>query len=260
VPAEPDRTEPANQTPTGAPPVRRPSWSRWGLALLLLAAVGSFYALGLHEYVSWEYLRGHLDQLKASGRQDPALALLIFVVVCIAATALPMPAAGVLLLAAGALFGRWTGAAVVSLAATIGATLAFLSSRYLFRDWVRRRLGKRLAAFDRGIERDGAYYLLTLRLVPLFPFFVINLGMGLTPMRAWTFARVTLLGMLPVSWVFANAGTMLASIESPQDVLSPGVLASLLLLALLPLGLRMLLRRPSVDDVAELRTGTDETG
>jgi uncharacterized membrane protein YdjX (TVP38/TMEM64 family) len=260
VPVEQARTEPANQTPTSSSSTRRPPWSRWGLALLLLAAVGSFYALGLHEYISWEYLRGHLDQFKASARQNPALALLIFVVVCVAATALSMPAAGVLLLAAGALFGRWIGAAVVSLAATIGATLAFLSSRYLFRDWVRRRLGARLMAFDRGIERDGAYYLLTLRLVPVFPFFLINLGMGLTPMRAWTFARVTLLGMLPVSWVFANAGTVLASIESPEDVLSPGVLVSLLLLALLPLGLRALLRRPSLDAGAELQTETDEPG
>jgi len=259
VPAEQARTEPASQTPPSAPSPRRPSWSRWGLALLLLAAVGSFYALGLHDYVSWEYLRGHLDQLKASARQNPSLALLIFVVVCVAATALSLPAAGVFSLASGALFGRWTGAAVVSLAATIGATLAFLSSRYLFRDWVRRRLGKRLAAFDRGIERDGAFYLLTLRLVPVFPFFLINLGMGLTPMRAWTFVRVTLLGMLPVSWVFANAGTVLASIESPADVLSPGVLGSLALVALVPLVLRALFRRPSLDAVPELHTQADET-
>ena len=243
MPAEQARTEPASQTPPSAPSPRRPSWSRWGLALLLLAAVGSFYALGLHDYVSWEYLRGHLDQLKASARQNPSLALLIFVVVCVAATALSLPAAGVFSLASGALFGRWTGAAVVSLAATIGATLAFLSSRYLFRDWVRRRLGKRLAAFDRGIERDGAFYLLTLRLVPVFPFFLINLGMGLTRMRVGTFAWVSAVGMLPGTFVYANAGRALSEISTPGDVLSWPVLGSLALLGVVPLVLRFLLRR-----------------
>jgi uncharacterized membrane protein YdjX (TVP38/TMEM64 family) len=242
------------------PPPRHSLTGRLALVAVLAALVVAFYATGLHEYFDWETVRANIEGLQARVNDNLPLAALAFFAVYVACVALSLPVALVLSLLAGALFGRWVGVGLVSVASTCGASLAFLGARYLFGDWVRRRFADRLAALDRGVERDGAWYLLTLRMAPVVPFFLINLGMGLTPMRAWTFARVTLLGMLPVSWVFANAGTVLASIESPRDVLSPGVLASLLLLALLPLGLRVLLRRPSLDDVAELRTGTDETG
>jgi uncharacterized membrane protein YdjX (TVP38/TMEM64 family) len=208
----------------------------------LVLAVAGFYALRLHRYVSWDYLRGHLDLLQAHVQEHLLTALLLFLLLYVAVTALSLPVAAALSLAAGALFGRWLGTGVVSLAATLGATLAFLSSRYLFRAWVERRFGDGLARLDRGVERDGAYYLLTLRLVPLFPFFLVNLGMGLTRMRAWTFAWVSLVGMLPGTFLYVNAGTELGRLASPRDVLSPGLLVSLALLGVVPLALRLLLR------------------
>ena len=225
--------------PAGA----RPAWSRWVLAAGLVLAVVAFYALGLDRYVSWDYVRSHLDAIQARVREDPLPAALAFFLVYVAVTALSLPAAAVLTLLGGAVFGRWLATGVVSVAATVGATLAFLSSRYLFRDWVRRSFGPRLEALDRGVGREGAYYLLTLRLVPLFPFFLINLGMGLTRMRARTFAWVSFVGMLPGTFVYANAGTAIGSLESPKDVLSPGVIVSLALLGLLPLVLKLLFRR-----------------
>jgi uncharacterized membrane protein YdjX (TVP38/TMEM64 family) len=160
----------------------------------------------------------------------------------VAVTALSLPAAGALSLAAGALFGWWKGVAVVSAASTCGATLAFLGSRYLFRDWVRRRFGSRLDVIDRGFQRDGAWYLLTLRLNVVVPFFLINLGMGLTPLRAGTFALVSWLGMLPATLVIVNAGQKIGEIEKPSDALSLQMIVALGLLGLTPLALRLLLR------------------
>jgi uncharacterized membrane protein YdjX (TVP38/TMEM64 family) len=227
--------------PAPAPGPR--SWPRWVLAGLLLLALAGFYALGLHRYLSWDYLRSHLDLLQGQVRQHLLPAVLLFFLAYVAVTALSLPAAAALSLLAGALFGRWLGIGVVSLAATAGATLAFLSSRYLLRDWVARRLGDRLAAVNRGVERDGAYYLLTLRLVPAVPFFLVNLGMGLTPLRLPTFAWVSMLGMLPGTFLYVNAGTELGRLASPRDVLSPGLLLSLALLGVVPLALRLFLRR-----------------
>lgn len=146
-----------------------------------------------------------------------------------------MPGAAVLTLVGGGLFGLAWGSVIVSFASTLGATLAFLISRYLFRDVVARRFGKRLKAIDAGIARDGAFYLFTLRLVPVFPFFVINLVMGLTAIRAPTFALVSQIGMLPGTLVFVNAGTQLAQVTSPADVLSPALIGSFVLLGLFPL-------------------------
>jgi uncharacterized membrane protein YdjX (TVP38/TMEM64 family) len=205
-------------------------------------AVLGFYALGLHRYFSWEYLHAHLDLLRDEKQQHLLLTLVLFILVYVSVTSLSLPVATALGLVAGALFGRLLGTGVVILAATLGATLAFLSSRYLFRDWVQRRFGSRLAAMNRGVEQDGAYYLLTLRLVPVFPFFLVNLGMGLTPLRARTFAWVSLLGMVPGTFLYVNAGAELGRIDSPQGILSPGVLIALALLGLVPLALRLVLR------------------
>jgi uncharacterized membrane protein YdjX (TVP38/TMEM64 family) len=231
---------------------RQRSWSRWLLAALLLLAVAAFYALGLPEYFSWDYLRGRIEQLRAEAHEHQAAALLIFFGVYVASTALSLPVATALTLIGGALFDRWLGTAVVSLASTLGATLAMLASRYVLRDSVQRRFGGRLEALHRGVERDGAYYLLTLRLVPVFPFFLINLGMGLTRMPARTFAAVSWLGMLPATFVYVNAGSEGSRIARPADVLSPGVLISLALLGILPLIVRILARRlkppPTGDD------------
>jgi uncharacterized membrane protein YdjX (TVP38/TMEM64 family) len=226
-----------------APVSPRRSRSRWLLAGLLLLAVVAFYALGLPDYFSWNYLRSRLDQWRAAVHQHPVPALLIFFGVYVTATGLSLPVATGLTLIGGALFDRWLGTAVVSLASTLGATLAMLASRYVLRDYVQRRFGSRLEALHRGIERDGAYYLLTLRLVPVFPYFLVNLGLGLTRMPARTFAGVSWLGMLPLTFVYVNAGAEGSRIEKPTDVLSPGVLLSLALVGILPLALRMLVRR-----------------
>lgn len=221
--------------------VRR-AWPRWALVALLVLAVSGFYALGLHRYFAWDSFRSHLDIWQAGVRQHLLLAVLVFFLAYLAATALSLPVAAVLTLAAGALFGRWLGTAVISIASTLGATLAFLSSRYLFQQWVQRRFQGRLERLYEGVETDGAYYLFTLRLVPVVPFFLINIGMGLTRMRAWTFASVSLLGMLPGTFLYVNARTELARIDSPTDVLSLPVLIALALLGLVPLGLRKLIQ------------------
>jgi uncharacterized membrane protein YdjX (TVP38/TMEM64 family) len=222
---------------------RGPGWRRVALAAALVGAVVAFHALGLGRYFSWAWVREHLELFAAFVREHLLLAAVVFFLSYAAATALSLPVAGVLSLAAGALFGRWLAAGVVVLAATLGATGACLASRYLLRDWVRRHFGPRLRALDAGVQRDGAWYLFTLRLVPLFPFFLVNLGMGLTAMPVRTFAWVSLVGMIPGSLVFTNAGAALRDVHSPADVLSPAVLASLALLGVFPLAVRLVLRR-----------------
>ena len=146
----------------------------------------------------------------------------------------------------GALFGRVLGTVLVSAASTLGATLAFLGSRYLLGDWVQSRYGGRLRAINEGIERDGAYYLFMLRLVPLVPFFLINLGMGLTPIGVGTYVVTSWAGMLLGTFLYVNAGTAIATIESPADVLSPTILISFVALGVVPLLIRKLVRwRPT---------------
>lgn len=226
----------------GAPRAVTPRWPRRLTAAVLLLAVAAFYAVGGQRYFSWNYLRSHLDAGQALVRHNLPLALAAFFLVYVAVTALSLPVAAALTLTAGAVFGRWLGTAVVSVASTLGAALAFLSSRYLLRDWVRRRYGSRLGPVERGVERDGAYYLFTLRLVPLVPYFLINLGMGLTGMRVRTFALVSWLGMLPGTFLYVNAGAALAGVDEPGDILSPEVLGALALLGITPLMVRKILR------------------
>src|SRR5262245_33891663 len=212
-PLEPQPASVRHDQPQGSPPATGPRWPRWGLAALLVLAVVGFYVLGLHRYFSWEFIRSHLDAWQAQVGENPLLALVVFFWVYVAVTALSLPGAAILTLVAGALFGRWVGTGVVSAASTLGATLAFLSSRYVLRDWVQRRFGDRLEPINRGVEKDGAYYLFTLRLVPVVPFFLINLGMGLTPIRLTTFAAGSWLGMLPGTFLYVNAGTELATLD-----------------------------------------------
>lgn len=208
---------------------------RLALAAVLAALVAAFYATGLRESFDWDTVRANVERLQARVNDNLPLALLAFFAAYVGCTALSLPVALVLSLLAGALFGRWVGAALVSVASTCGASLAFLAARYLFGDWVRRRFAGRLAALDRGFERDGAWYLLALRLVPAVPFFLINLGMALTPMRVGTFALVSWVGMLPATLVIVNAGTELGQLRQPTDALSADFALSLSLLALLPL-------------------------
>jgi uncharacterized membrane protein YdjX (TVP38/TMEM64 family) len=226
------------ETPPAQAPTR--NWLRWLVLAILLAGVVGFYALGLHNYLGWDYLRANIDAFKTHVEGEIVLALLIFFVIYAILSALSVPAAWVMTLVAGALFGRVLGAGASLLAATIGATLAFLSSRFLLRDWVQARFGSRLEAFNRGFEKDGAFYLFSLRLVPLFPFFVINLAMGLTPIRTWTYFWVSLVGMLPGSLLYANAGYQLGRLEKPSDIMTPELIVAFVLMGTAPLVFRKL--------------------
>ena len=230
-----------HEKPTPNRQTRR-TWPRFVLLALIVAALAVFYSTGLSQYFRWESLRANLDLWQSQVAQNFVAALLVFLVAYTAITALSLPAAAAMTLVAGALFGRVWGTAVVSIASTLGATLAFLGSRYLFRDWVQNRYGDRLRSINEGIERDGAYYLLMLRLVPAVPFFLINLGMGLTPMRVATYVVTSWLGMLLGTFLYVNAGTAISTIDSPRDVLSPIVLGSLAALGIIPLVIRKLVR------------------
>lgn len=227
-------TSSAEPVPPPSPPSSR-RWSRLILAILLVLCVLGFYVFGLQDYLSWDYIRSHLEQWKAQVQDNLALAALVFFLLYVMATALSVPAAWILSLVAGALFGLWVAAGITSVAATIGATLAFLSSRFLFRDVVQRRFGARLTALNNGVEREGAYYLFILRLIPVVPFFLINLGMGLTTMRLWTFIWVSWVGMLPGTFLYVNAGEEIGKIQSARDIGTPGLWISFALLGLFPL-------------------------
>ncbi len=220
---------------------------RIGPRLLLLgvlaAVVVAFYLTGLHRELSWDNVRARVHETRAWVADHLLAAVLAFIGIYFVVTAISLPIALILTLIGGALFGVWLGLALVSVAATLGATAAMLLSRYLLGDWVQRRWGVRLAAFNRGVETDGAYYLLTLRLVPLFPFWLINLGVGLTNMPVRTFMWVTWAGTLPGTFLYLYFGQELSRIESPGDVLSRGVLIALALLGIVPLLLRWLLKR-----------------
>jgi pyruvate/2-oxoglutarate dehydrogenase complex dihydrolipoamide dehydrogenase (E3) component/uncharacterized membrane protein YdjX (TVP38/TMEM64 family) len=205
------------------------------LLVVLATLVAAFFALELGRFFSLDYIRGARDDFAALYQAHPARVIGAFFGIYVAVTALSLPGAAILTLLGGAIFGLWVGTLVVSFASSIGATLAMLVSRYLLRDSVKAKFGTRLADIDRGIQRDGAFYLFTLRLVPLFPFFVINLLMGLTSIKARTFYWVSQLGMLAGTLVYVNAGTQLAQIHSLQGILSPGLIGSFVLLGLFPL-------------------------
>ena len=211
------------------------SFGKVGLLLVLLLAIAAFFIFDLGDYLTLANLKSRQSELAALVAQRPLLAIGGFFLLYVAVTALSLPGAAIMTLAAGAIFGLLLGTLVVSFASAIGASLAFLSSRYLLRDWVQSRFGKRVKAIDRGIQKDGAFYLLTLRLIPAFPFFLINLAMGLTRMRLLTFYLVSQLGMVAGTIVYVNAGTQLAQIESTSDILSPALIGSFVLLGLFPL-------------------------
>jgi uncharacterized membrane protein YdjX (TVP38/TMEM64 family) len=218
------------------------SWLRWLVLLVFVAAIAAFYLFGWNEYFSFASIRANVDDFRSDVDDNLLLAIFVFFLLYAVVTALSLPVASILTLLGGALFDRLLGTSVVILAATVGATLAFWSSRFLFRDWVQTKLGNRLETFNRGIEKDGAFYLFSLRLVPLFPFWLINLAMGLTPIRTWTFFWVSLLGMLPGTFLYINVGVELKTLTSARDLISPGFIISLALLGLAPLAFRKLLQ------------------
>ena len=214
---------------------------RLALLGLILALVAAFFVFDLGQYLDLARLKAEQAALAAQVAAHPWRAAGLFFLVYVAVTALSLPGATLMTLVAGALFGLLEGTLLVSFASTLGATLAMLSSRFVLRDWVQARFGLRLAAIDRGLARDGAFYLFALRLVPAFPFFLINLAMGLTRLPPRTFAWVSQLGMLPGTLVYVNAGRELGQLDSLAGILSPGLLGAFALLGLFPLLARRLL-------------------
>ncbi len=199
------------------------------------AAVAAFFFFDLSRFLRLEFLKQSQENFRELYAGHRPVFILSYMMIYIAVAALSLPGAAVLTLAGGAIFGFWTGFLAVSFASTIGATLACLVSRFLLRDWVENRFGEKLASINDGIAREGAFYLFSLRLVPVFPFFLINLAMGLTPMRIFTFYWVSQIGMLPGTAVYVNAGKELGRIDSLGGILSPGLIASFVLLGIFPL-------------------------
>jgi uncharacterized membrane protein YdjX (TVP38/TMEM64 family) len=207
------------------------------IALLLVAAalVVLFIIFDGQQYLSLAFLKSSRQLLQSFYMEHQLLTIAGYMLLYILITALSLPGALIMSLGGGALFGLWLGFLLVSFSSTIGATLAFLAARFLFKDAIQNRFGEKLGAINKGIEQDGAFYLFTLRLVPVFPFFIINLVMGLTPIRTAVFYLVSQIGMLPGTLVYVNAGTQLGKLESASGILSPGLLLSFALLGVFPL-------------------------
>jgi uncharacterized membrane protein YdjX (TVP38/TMEM64 family) len=225
-------------SPAHSPASRRArarGWKKAVLATVLVGALVAFFALGGPRYLNFETLRAHRDELLAFKTRHFAAMAVAALVVYAAATALSFPGGVLMSLAMGFLFGRWVGTGLVVVAATLGATAAFLSARYLFADAARRRMGPRLKRLARGFEEDAFNYMLFVRLVPVFPFWLMNLVPAFTPVSTRTFMVATAIGILPGSFVFTNLGESLLRIHSARDLLSTSVLLSFTLLGLLAL-------------------------
>jgi pyruvate/2-oxoglutarate dehydrogenase complex dihydrolipoamide dehydrogenase (E3) component/uncharacterized membrane protein YdjX (TVP38/TMEM64 family) len=203
--------------------------------VVIAALVAAFFVFDLKQYFSLDYFKAQQAAIDAYFQAHPLQTAAIYFLIYVAVTGLSLPGAAIMTIVGGAIFGLLWGTLLVSFASAIGATLAFLASRFLFRDAIQRKFGDKLAAINRGVEKEGAFYLFALRLVPAFPFFVINLVMGLTPIRTRTFYWVSQLGMLAGTLVYVNAGTQIARIDSLSGLVSPGLIGSFVLLGLFPL-------------------------
>ena len=221
--------------------MRGPLPKRLILAGAIVLAALMFWLLGLDRYLTLPYLKGSLADFRALYAARPFPILLGYFGLYVVVTALSLPGAAVLSLVGGALFGFTAATLVVSFASTLGATLACAAARFLLRDWIEGKFAATLAKVNAGIAREGAFYLLTLRLIPLFPFWLINLVMGLTKMPLWRFYWVSQLGMLAGTMVYVNAGKEMGKIDSLQGVLSPALLLSFALLGIFPLAAKRLL-------------------
>ena len=213
----------------------------WGFLsrLLLVAGLATglllFFIFDIQQYLNLDHLRKSRVMLQEIYTQYPISMMTVFFLVYVVTTSLSLPGATILTLAGGAVFGRIGGTILVSFASTIGATLAMLIARFILQNWVEQRFSSQLNSIYEGIKTEGEFYLFTLRLIPVIPFFVINLGMGLTPIRAWSFYWVSQLGMLAGTLVYVNAGAELGQIDSMNDILSPMLIGSFVLLGLFPL-------------------------
>jgi len=212
--------------------------------VILLVIVGVIVAVKifhLDQYLTLSYLKGSLDSLKSLYENHMLMVITGYFLIYVITTSLSLPGASPLGIAGGALFGFWTATIVVSFASTIGATLACLASRFLLRDWIQNKFGDRVKKVNEGIEKEGAFYLFTLRLIPVFPFWLINLTMGLTTMSLFKFYWVSQIGMLPGTMVFVNAGKELAKIESVKGIFSPSLIVSFALIGIFPIAVKKLI-------------------
>ncbi len=207
----------------------------------VIAIIAAFRYFDLGHYLALEYIKDSQKRFQALYAENRFGVVTSYMLIYILVTALSLPGAALLTVAAGALFGLVVGTVVVSFASTIGATLACLVSRFLLRDWVQGRFGDKLSTVNEGVQKEGALYLFTMRLIPAFPFFVINLVMGLTRMPILTFFWVSQVGMFAGTMVYVNAGKELAKIDSLAGILSPGLILSFVLLGLLPITLKKLM-------------------
>ncbi len=215
------------------------------LAILLGVAVlfAAFKIFDLDRFFSLDYLKASRDSFSQIYSRHQFLAIAVYMMIYIVATAISLPGAAALTLIGGALFGFVYGTFIVSFASTIGATAACFVSRFILRQWVQQRFGDKLRAINRGIETEGPFYLFSLRLIPVFPFFVINLAMGITRMPLFSFYWVSQVGMLPGTMVYVNAGKELGRIDSLSGILSPGLIISFVILGLFPITVKKLMAR-----------------
>ena len=204
-------------------------------AVVFVAFIAAFFIFDLGRFFSLDFFKSQQAAINAFFQANPLQTGVVFLLIYIAVTALSLPGATIMTLVAGAIFGLLWGLLIVSFASSIGATLAFLTSRFLLRDWVQAKFGDKLKAINDGVAKEGGFYLFTLRLVPAFPFFVINLVMGLTPLKTWTFYWVSQLGMLLGTIVYVNAGTELGKITSLKGILTPNLIGAFILLGIFPL-------------------------
>ena len=209
--------------------------ARWFVAILVASAIALFFTYDLDGFLQLSQLKLQQEALIQMVTAKPAESAAIFMVGYILVTALSLPGATLMTLLAGALFGLYYGSLIVSFASTIGATLAMLTSRFLIREWVENRFSTQVKKINSGLLKEGAYYLFSLRLIPLIPFFVINLALGLTRIKVSVFYVVSQLGMLPATFIYVNAGQELARLDSFEDIVSIELLSALLLLAIFPI-------------------------
>ncbi|EGQ7957520.1 TVP38/TMEM64 family protein [Vibrio vulnificus] len=210
---------------------------------ILLIATIILLAVNFSQYLTLDNAKAQQLALNSFIEENFLFASISYFVIYVGLTAFSVPGATVVTLLGAALFGFWYSLLLVSFASTIGATIAFLSSRYLLKDWVQARFGDKLSAINQGVEKDGAFYLFSLRLIPVFPFFLINLLMGLTPISIGRYYLTSQIGMLPGTAVYLNAGTQLADINSLSGILSPTVLASFALLGVFPIAVKWLMSK-----------------
>ncbi len=205
------------------------------IIVIIIGLVALFRIFNLGDYLTLSYIKESQAGFQQMYSEHAIAVIAAYSFIYILVTSLSLPGAAIMTLAGGALFGLVTGTIVVSFASTIGATLACFVSRFILRDWVQGKFGDKLKTVNAGIEKEGAFYLFTLRLIPVFPFWLINLVMGLTKIRLLTFLWVSQIGMLPGTIVYVNAGKELAKIDSLGGILSPGLIISFVILGLFPL-------------------------